>query len=404
MGDRLRVPGLFFLALLVSFGTVWAFQRGGHDFDVFYHAWNLVLSGRGAEIYRNSPDRFLYAPGFAWLLSPLGLLPRNASLALWCLAKAGVVGYLASQLAGRARDFGLVALGFLLLARPLLIDFQYGQVNLLILGACVWGLTRHFAAEERSPSIDALAWAALGIAAVAKVFPLPLVLVPFAVPAAGRKASSERLGVFAGVLLVLAIPFFAQGWQGGLELLHGWREALAAKGLPLESHNQSFAAFLRHYFSDEATHVIGWGMIHEKIGLYPLQPSTLGALSVAWTLTFMGILLAWILVAQGPKSSRAPREWIAILVALLILPSHLVWKPYFVFGLPAAVLAVDRARGRPWAQAALALVFVTINLTGFDFIGVRASGYIEAAAAMLWAYLLLLVVTVSPRGSSASRD
>ena len=38
---------------------------GGHDFAVFYEAWNLVAHGRGTEIYTTSPDRFLYAPGFA---------------------------------------------------------------------------------------------------------------------------------------------------------------------------------------------------------------------------------------------------------------------------------------------------------------------------------------------------
>ena len=67
-------------------------EHGAPDFTVFYTAWHLVLEGRGAEIYRESPDRFLYAPGFAWLLSPLAWLPRSAALAIWCFAKAAVAG------------------------------------------------------------------------------------------------------------------------------------------------------------------------------------------------------------------------------------------------------------------------------------------------------------------------
>jgi len=87
----LALLGLGLTGMVVGLGTGWAFQRGGLDFDVFHAAWKLVLSGQPSEIYRSSPDRFLYAPGFAWLLSPLGLLPRGAALAIWCLSKAAVL-------------------------------------------------------------------------------------------------------------------------------------------------------------------------------------------------------------------------------------------------------------------------------------------------------------------------
>src|SRR5688572_26271382 len=101
MNERIEIPpALAFLLLsavgfLVALGTWWAFQRGGHDFNVFYHAWKLVLSGQGQIIYQESPDRFLYAPGFAWLFAPLAWLPRDLALALWCFGKAAVIGFVA---------------------------------------------------------------------------------------------------------------------------------------------------------------------------------------------------------------------------------------------------------------------------------------------------------------------
>jgi hypothetical protein len=125
-------------SLVTAVGTLWAFQKGASDFSVFLAAGKLVLTGQGMDIYARSPDRFLYAPGFAWLMAPLAFLPRELALALWCFAKAAVVGgVIARGLRVRAGQIALAAWAVVLLARPVLIDFQYGQVNLFILGAGV---------------------------------------------------------------------------------------------------------------------------------------------------------------------------------------------------------------------------------------------------------------------------
>src|SRR4051794_40931474 len=94
----LSILGLTVLILLVGLGIFRAFSRGANDFAVFFEAWRLVLSGRGAEIYKVSPDRFLYSPGFAWLLAPFGFFPRSVSLALWCLSKVALLILLLAQL------------------------------------------------------------------------------------------------------------------------------------------------------------------------------------------------------------------------------------------------------------------------------------------------------------------
>jgi hypothetical protein len=147
------------LAVLVLVGTMWSFGRGGHDFAVFYEAWNLVAHGHGTEIYTNSPDRFLYAPGFAWILAPLGFFPEPLALAIWNFAKIAVIFLLVRAVGNkiveesssssslpmeRRTGFAIAAAGFILLARPLLIDFQYGQVNTFILGGSLWALLEYF--------------------------------------------------------------------------------------------------------------------------------------------------------------------------------------------------------------------------------------------------------------------
>jgi hypothetical protein len=398
--------GVPLLAILIGLGTFWAYQRGGLDFNVFYHAWRLVLEGHGSQIYVDSPDRFLYAPGFAWLLAPLGLFPEPIGLGVWSLLKAVTLAAIV-RLFGKGR-YGLAAIAALVMIRPLLIDFQYGQVNLLILGVCIWALWKHASLDKierqselssessRPPRRDrpwtyGVAWFLLGIAAVSKLFPLPLVILPwlrFPRSAQKTKISYERAGVFLGVIVTLFLPMISVGFHGALQLLFAWREALIAKGLPFESHNQSFAAFLHHYFTAEPTHIIALGSHWVVIGKDLLSLETITMLSIAWSLIFAGFLLGWLLRADWKDRER----WIAVAVALLFIPSYLVWKPYFVFGVPAAILVGRRAtRTSIWI---LAIAFVLINLTGFDMIGGALAGYLEAASLFLWVHLAIVAAVV----------
>jgi hypothetical protein len=400
---KVALASVGLVGAVLTIGTVWAFQRGGHDFDVFYHAWGLVLSGRGREIYTNSPDRFLYAPGFAWLLSPLGLLPRWLALAAWCLSKTVIVGWLllavGSRLPGRAGEknialiarTGMAALGLLLVARPFLIDFGYGQVNIFILAAALWALFEHTAPAGREGMAPFVSWACLACAAVAKIFPLPLLLIPFVdfskIP--GKRLKRERAGILAGALVLLLLPVLSEGPAGLAELFTGWKGALLAKGLPLESHNQSFVAFLNHYFTGNPTRVIAEGYPPLLFGVQAFDSSTLTLLSLGWTLSCAGFLLAWLLA--GPR--RDSLRWISIAVATLILPSHLVWKTYFVTGFPLAAWLLSRGGGLVFP----ALVFLLVNLTGFDFLGHGLAARLEAGSVLLFVQLAMIGAGVMAR-------
>lgn len=379
------ILGWGFAVVVVSVGTVWAFKKGAHDFSVFYEAWALVLQGRGAEIYHETPDRFLYAPGFAWILSPLAWIPREAALALWCLAKAAVLIFMV-----RAFSFSSTAgiWGVVLLSRPLLIDLQYGQVNVLILGACAWALLGHLR-EKQALLMDFLSWAVLGFVAMAKVFPLPLLLIPFWVTKTlpSKKIWTERMGILLGIVTVGLAPLCTEGIQGTVHLYSQWKEALIAKGLPLESHNQSFSAFLHHYFSGVPTHVIARGIDHPVLlGSGWLTQDQISVLSMAWFFMAAGILLGWILRSGMLK----PLHWISVVLGLMILPSHLVWKPYFVFGLPAAILAVS-AEKKPWFL--LVGVLLLENFSGFDWVGDRLGAHLEGGSVLLWVHLALISFT-----------
>ncbi|MEI7999586.1 MAG: glycosyltransferase family 87 protein, partial [Candidatus Omnitrophota bacterium] len=325
----LSVSGLFIVGILISVGIFRAYLRGANDFFVFYQAWKWVLLGQGDQIYRVSPDRFLYSPGFAWLLSPFALLSRNLALAIWCLIKVFFIGLIIKKFSEPWQSqntllaFGISAWGVVLVARPLLIDFEYGQVNIIILGVCVWGILGHFE-KKNSFFWDPFRWLLLTTAAVAKLYPLPLLLVPWAIQfgISKKKLKFEKYAIFLGILISILIPVFSQGWAGTWSLFLDWREAIMARGLPLESHNQSFSALIYHYLSGNPTAVLSEGG-PILLGQRCLSAVQISFLSLFWTSGVIGIILGWIVAG----SNHSPFKWTAMMIGLLIVPSHLVWKP-----------------------------------------------------------------------------
>jgi hypothetical protein len=400
--NHLRLPvsaivGLLCTGFLVSLGTFWAYQRGANDFSVFYEAWRLVMAGKGSEIYRNSPDRYLYAPGFAWLLSPLGLLPKSVALAIWCFLKAAALGLMIGAL---GRRIGWVASAWtaLLISRPLLIDLQYGQVNLFILVASVWALLVHSDSRQTAGPWDGWAWFALSLAAVAKLFPAPLLIVPWILTEGVPRARliRERAGMLLGLSAILLAPSVSLGLQGAIELIPHWKEALVARGFPTESHNQSFAAFLQHYFSGEPVHVLAEHGARVFSSVSVLLPETRMLLAHAWSFSMMGLALGWMLFGMGAAGDAL--RWLAILVGFLILPSHLVWKPYFVLTFPLALIFLQdalrdlREKSSLWRLFALAFLAGAMNLTTIDFIGNKWAGQFEAASVLLFVHLALMIL------------
>jgi hypothetical protein len=398
------LSGAIAVGIVVAFGVFHAFSRGANDFSVFFEAWRLVLSGRGAEIYKVSPDRYLYGPGFAWLLAVFAGLPKNVALVMWCAAKISVIGFIAHQMSSwisnessnppdSSLSLGLSLWGIAWVARPVLLDFSYGQVNLFILGACIWALLGHFN-SSRSRFGDVLSWGVLTSIALSKLFPLPLLGVPWLVAQGIKKEKlkSEKVGIILGVMIALVPPILSLGWRGVGQLLVDWRNALISKGLPLESHNQSFVAFLHHYLSGQPTRIQSEGPAPLSLGWSVLSMDQIGLLSLFWTFSTLGIALAWI----GSGNRHKSLEWSVVAVALLIVPSHLIWKPYFVLTIPLAVLFLYQVYKKgDWISYLTAIgIFIGINLTGFDFVGHWWSAHFEASSIILFMHVILIFLVV----------
>jgi hypothetical protein len=210
-----------------------------------------------------------------------------------------------------------------------------------------------------------------------------------------KKLKFERWTAVLTLSLLLIFPVFSVGWNGMISLYTHWQEALLDRGLPLESHNQSFTAFLYHYLSGSPTLVRSEGMQPLLFGKAWLSFQQISLLSLCWSFLTSGFMLGWILAG----SNHPPLKWTAILIGLLITPSHLVWKPYFVMSLPMAILlmreSVIRKDTLYWIVTFL--LFVGINFTGFDFVGHAAASHFEAASLLLILHLLIMGMVLATR-------
>lgn len=379
--------------IVLALGTSWAWTRGGHDFKVFYHAFEEVYAGRALTVYTSvgSPDRYLYAPGFALLLAWMGALPFGLGFGLWQALQWFSAFLIAQSLYRLAREGGLdrpnaeraVAIGFAFGLRALLIDLQYGQVNLIILAVCLRALHELSLARARPTLAIGGSWAALAFCAVAKIYPAPLLLLPWISRGAGVRAA--LLGSAVGLVVILGAPFVFLGPADGVELYSRWFAALAAKGLPLESHNQSWIAGCVRWLTLEPVHVMGWGYHLTPLGLGWLNAAEARRLGAALSVISVGLLLHRLL------RFRFDDEWVldrsGQLFLLLLLPGYLVWKPYFVLCIPAgaawAAHVLKQGKSGKLRAAVGSLAFVLINLTSIDVIGAWAGGRFEAASAML---------------------
>lgn len=386
--------GFAVASIIVAVGIFWSFQRGANDFGVFYGSWELVARGEGHTIYYKTPDRFLYAPGFAWLFSPLGFLNKNAVLVLWSVAKVFALLFMLKSLNsvfGSHRFFAssIGAWAIVLMARPLLIDFQYGQVNTFIVCAAVCALVSHFSNEKASVR-DLILWALLSIAALAKIFALPLLIIPWLVTRGidVNRRKYEKIGVITGLILIVLLPATTNGFSGAWDLMLQWKNALMSKGLPTETHNQSIPALLYRYLSGEYVHIIARGPDPIRLGDPVFSKEVLAILSGFWTVISMSAFFVWLYLGK-----RLPiAKWMAVAIAFVIVPSHLVWKPYFVMAIPLAFVALQQVVVRfSFSRALLLLaVFISFNFTSIDFIGFNLATKLESISLMMFALLVMM--------------
>jgi hypothetical protein len=397
MRARLKLALLF----AVAFGVLWAawigFSRGGQDFRVFHYAGKLVLEGRWDALYNEGPDRFLYAPGFALLISPLAAIPEAPALAFWLVATVLAFG---AAMRALSRRSGAVptALAVLFSMRALAIDLRYGQVNLLILSASIWALLTW--TERREDGGDrkrlAAAWFVFALAAFAKIYPLALFLFPLVglFREGGRSRRSALvalLAAFAGAFILLVPPLFITGTYPA------WLDAIARKGLPTDTHNQSLLAFLVRVFGGEPFYSLGLGNQALRFQGVALSIATARGIWIGFSLVLAALFSFLAIRGEPSRERRRLVAWLGI--ALCFLPAHLIWKSYFVLAIPLLAAIFGEAAKNPVFRGKILIPAIVLGLfvasTSGSFIGPSAAGWLEALSPFLWVHLVIVATGFS---------
>jgi hypothetical protein len=383
--------------VLFAIGLMKGFRSGGLDFRVFDHAARLALHGQVEGLYREGPDRFLYAPGFAYLLAPLAVFPFGWTHTIWLLlCSAGF--FFAMRLLAKRIDreggFGVLAVSVatVFLMRSIWIDLRYGQVNLLILAASVWAFVTATADDRDSfarPNARFASWFFFSLAAFAKLYPLALFLVLVLRPR--RNILPAIYGSFAGVLLLVLLPALFSDVSAAA--LYGeWWRALVERGFPLETHNQSMLAFLQRIFSGEIIRSHQTGGDPMLLG-----PRVFSDSAIRTVFGMFSLAVAFFFVRTARRAvTRESSLALGLCLALCFLPAHLVWKPYFLMGIPvaAAVFAwASTPAVNPIRRKAFGFFFVLFAIahaSSAELIGRPASAWYEAFSGFLWIHLGLI--------------
>ena len=349
------------VAALLLGALTWKKFVGGDapDLRVFYVAGQFALS-EPAKIYHESPDRFLYPPFAALLFAPLGALDWNFARCLW---------------------YGLVLVAFFLLARRswaqlfaalilwryFAINLRYGQVNVFLLLAMYGAHTT--LRRGRWESAGAL----LAFTSLLKVFP--------AVQGVDMLLRREWRAIAAAAAAALALallPFLAWGPEAALQVYADFPAALAAKGVPVHSHNQSFLALLLRFLHADSFFAFPVGWTFWRIAELPLIFLNVVALALGITLA----ILAW----RKAAARANPLDTLAAAGFSVLFLSHIVWKPYIVLLLPALSLCLrkgDRTHGTLLALFMLCGPFLSAELYG------KYASYAEGVCVHLFAAIFL---------------
>lgn len=385
--SRLPLAQLFVIAVgLLLFRLKWphlrdfvvAIDHGDVLFADFVNHYYPTVAG---SLRNGAPaGGFFYPAGFAALLAPIGMLPRDAALAVWGTLELGCVLWVATSLVRevvRGRPL-LAVLGTALVVSsvPVLHNLKWGQVSLLILTACAGA----FLLYQRGRWWPAAAL--LGIAAGIKGYPI-VMLAWFVVR--GDYRFVLRAAAAAAVTLVV-LPAILMGPSHALFFQRVSTGAVmgAADGVLRDFNSQYAPAVLSRYFG-------GWDATAADV-------RAMGELGAAGTLVLTAALL--FLVAHGRSARlRGHRDWIALVLLSSTVPFWLrtSWTHYFVH-LPIAQLLLARlctdgtARSRFRDGLAIA-VFVAPSVFLSNVLGLFATEgwwYYANAGSLFFANALVL--------------
>lgn len=322
------------------------------------------------EVFRtNNPvPGFFYSPFFAILLAGFKPLTVDAALLVWGILQVLLVAALVLAprfFKVREVHFTLLHLFLVLMAFPVIHNFKWGQVSVLL----VLSLLACFYFYERGNVV--LAACLLAFAVSLKFFP-----ALFAVYFAFRRDWRFLLAWAAAcAAMLVGIPILAMGWDGTIRYYDVLQKSLSlAQGHVVDPNSQYLPNVVRRLWV--AATFDGTVPYHRMI-----EESTrlqTGLQLAGYALAAANLVLLYLLARRGDRTGKAS-AWGFVIIALTTpLVVHTSWPHYFVY-LPFCQVFLWReivrdGRGRRGARLGLLIAPSIVLASTFLFNAMAGSG------------------------------
>ena len=282
VSDRqLRIAAWLGVATYLIGFAVSAAYRSQSDFTIYRNAGLAAAAGRPIYDFQDwSP--FQYAPIYAIIFAPFGLISRRPAQLLWFAISMAAA--LPAMIVGTYRmllgpDFKLrsemITVPLVLIARFLHPNFDHGQINLVVVAMIVWGLA--FAYESKPVSAGFLLSASV-------------LIKPLALPAVAyllfRRRFTVIISMIACYLALLCLPSLFLGLRPAIDQTIDYFTSILAR-VPLNH--------LSHYLlstNDQSAPAIAVRLLSSvKGGIGLMSQARAAALGFALNIGLLGLVI-----------------------------------------------------------------------------------------------------------------
>jgi hypothetical protein len=401
---RLRLYRILSAVAIVAAAGAGVWQqitRADGDPELWVNSARTLLAG--GDIYTTpSPhgNFYYYPPFFDVVVIPLLPIPVPVVAVLWGIASVLILGYaMAAFYSGmRATPFfdlparerwTVMFLATLATARFTVLHFRFGQVNILVLGLVVFGLTRIAVKKEVTSGI------ALGFSIAIK-----LLTLPFAVWFATRLKAKVLAGILLAGSVACVLPSLIVGPTRNLELHREWVERVVLGHAPgtgewSNSGNVSPRAQIDRFFTEAPAFMAGTES--RTVTLTHLPPTAVRLLG--YSVMFAVILLICFYSIRFRRTDPLISEWggYALVFSLIPLFSPVSEIPHLVLLAPAYIYVLHlwcgaQLKDRTF-RALVVLSFILLTLTTKTFWGEYLSR-LYAALGLITVGLVMLSAAI----------
>jgi hypothetical protein len=353
------------LSLAVSYSLLWtigqthSFQKG--DFGAYYRAGQAVAAGRTPYfVDENGPtETFVYAPAYAFLFQPFGLLEYYWGARAWMLVNWAVTILclclgLELIIGGdwrRQVPWATLWLALVPLSNFFWSNIRSGQVGTLVLACCLgWAVL----GRRGKPFLGGMLLAAGCALKLAPGLLLPYLII--------RRDFRGLAGVVAGSALLFALPALWVGWEGTIHLHQEWPRHCSATQIAAQTchpMNQSLLGLLARL-----PWISNGGTCFSLENLHALERNyflvLLGMVAGAYGWIFWDRRNTWRFSQED--QFRRDNFHLALLLILLTLAHVRAWVFNYVALFPGSLLLADCIMRRlpGWKPALAALVSIIL--------------------------------------------